>query len=189
MNITQSGNILTITSIETSSYTYIHVLQKVSTTDTIIYDYEFTDSFSTYTLAVDGYFIISEIKLPITPGYGYYISNNTIFDSDNNTVSIQELLDLEILDTNIVREDINYFSTNIINSYYINYIQSNYVNNLCSGKLLSSQDKITIDSLTMGLSIIQCLIECGEQYYEAQRIIEKLSLCTGIINTNCNCNG
>lgn len=189
MNITQSGNILTIVSSEISTYSYVHIIQNVTTVDTTIFDYEFSSSFSSFTLTEDGYFIITEIKLPTTPGYGYYISGNSVYDSGGNVVSVEDLLDIDTTTTNIVREDLDYFSTNILNNFYITYLQNNYLNSLCSGKLLSLQDKVTIDSITMGLSIIECLIDCGGKYYEAQRIIEKLSMCYGTINTNCNCHG
>lgn len=46
-----------------------------------------------------------------------------------------------------------------------------------------------IDTLTMGLALIEEL-NVYAQYYESQRIMEQLNKCIGNIDaTNCNCNG
>jgi hypothetical protein len=58
---------------------------------------------------------------------------------------------------------------------------------MCNCNCSSQSDKVTADALTMGITVLETLIEYA-QYMEALRILNQLSVCTGITNTGCGCN-
>lgn len=95
MKIEQFNDTLTLTSITVSGHKYIHAIQKVTTTDTTYYSGIFAESVSTIALTTDGYYIISEIRLPEqVVSNGYYILNDIIYDSSGNTITTENLLKL-----------------------------------------------------------------------------------------------
>lgn len=71
MNITQTNAIITITSTTNSNYKYVHVIQRVAINETTIISDVITTSSSSYTLGYDGYFIITEFRLPTNDGSDY----------------------------------------------------------------------------------------------------------------------
>lgn len=218
MEINQTDNVITTTSILESGYSYIHVIQKITTETSSIFDSNITDSESEFTLTSDGYFILSEIKLPSTVDTNvnhYYITGNTVYNWEGEEVSISTLITIDTTGTNIIREDIDYLSKYYIYKYYIDILKNRFLKNICNcgnsgtsncssgvynptlingvvdrGYKVSDpkQDKITIDTLTMGLEILDYLEEYL-LYMEAQRIIEQLAPCGSITNTGCGCNG
>lgn len=190
MNISQSENKLIIVSEETAMYRYIHIVQDVTIVNTTIVNDEFTDSMSYYTFSDDGYFIVTEMKLTTNPGDYYYISNDTIYDPTGTEITVEELLEVDIdLNPEIVREDQDYISMYYLDDYYLTLLKSKYLKNICNCgcSCIDNIDKVQLDTLTMGLDLIDALL-LKLQYHEVQRIVEKLSVCFGLTNTNCNCN-
>ena len=188
MQISTTKNTVNLVSTITSGYKYIHVIEKVTTTEVTLENSEFTESSSSYDLLTDGYYNIIEIKLPDSYSEGiYYIDGETIY-SPVGVITLEELLEVDVEGTNILREDNDYFLYYFLETYYIDLIQSKFLKSICTCSCVNSQDRVTIDTLTMGLELIKKLVEYL-QYMEAERMIEQLSTCSGIINTNCNCNG
>lgn len=188
MKIEQFDNTLTLTSITVSGHKYVHALQKVTTLTTTYYSGSFTENVSTSALTTDGYYIISEIRLPEGVSNGnYYILNNKIYNPSGVEISIEDLLTVNIIGTNIIRTDYNYVSCHYLNTYNINLIKQTFLKGICSCNCSTRTDKQTIDTIIMGLEVIKNLIDY-ELYLEAQRMIEQLGVCSGILNPNCNCN-
>lgn len=189
MEINRSSNVLSFSSEILTGYAYVHSMQKVTTKDTTLVWSDITDSLSSTSVSVDSYYIISEIRLPdhiVTNGY--YTINDKIYDLNGNEISVEQLLATSILNTNIIRVDTNYVFYYYIETYYIDLLKSRFQETINSCACLNKQDKITIDTLTMGLDIIKYLIPY-ELYNEIQRVIEQLSVCTGTITNNCACYG
>jgi len=190
MNIIQTANVLTLTSSAESGFRYIHTIQKISIAETTLENEIFTDSISSYTMPSDGYYIITEIKLTTIPGQYYYITGDTVYSSLGVEISIEDLLLLDVSGTNIVRIDTDLLNKYNTDLYYINLIKNKFLKTICACDCISKSDKLTIDTLTMGLALIENLV-LNLQFYEAQRIIEHLGICNNLIvsNPNCNCNG
>lgn len=184
MTITQTGNTVSITSTPQAGYRFIHAIQKVTSTVTTLVNDTFTDSASSFTLESDGYYIISETKLTTTPGAYYYISGDTVYSSVGVEITVEDLLEEELEQTTFV----NHFSRYNVNEYYINLLKSKFLNNICACNCISTSEKLTIDMLTMGITLIDSLV-IDEQFYEAERIVEQLGTCTNTITPSCNCNG
>lgn len=190
MNITQTENVLTLTSPVESGFRYIHTIQKVTITETTLVNKVFTDSISSYTMPSDGYYIITEIKLTTTPGQYYYIVGDIVYSSLGVEISVENLLAISVSGTNILRIDTDLLNKYNTNLYYVNLIKNKFLKIICTCDCISKSDKLTIDTLTMGLVLIENLV-LNLQFYEAQRIIENLGICNNLIvsNPNCNCNG
>lgn len=188
MEITQSENTINLTSTYISGHTYLHTIQQVTTIETTLFESIFTSSSSEIILIDDGYYIISEIRLPNQIVSGYYIIDEIIYDELGNEVTVEELLELDTTDTNIIREDIDYISYYNIETYLITLIKNKFLKGFCSCNCITDEDKRTIDTLMMGIEAIKNL-EVYLLYNEIQRIIEQLSVCTGTVNLNCSCNG
>jgi len=188
MNITQEKQILTLTSQATSSYKYVHAIQMVTVTETSLYESNITDSVSVFTLPQDGYYIISEIMLPITNGpSNYWTDGIHIYDPFDEVISVEVLLSVDPGTTNIVREDTDYINTYALKNYYENALKSLFLKDMCNCNC-TNNTKIELNILTMGIDLIELLTSTG-QYYEVQRIIEKLITCIGIAELNCKCYG
>ena len=189
MKIEQFSETLTLTSITVSGHKYIHALQKVTSTDTTYYSGIFTENVSTIAFATDGYYIISEIRLPEQViSNGYYTLNDIKYDPTANTITIENLLKVDITGTNIIRTDYNYLSYYYINKYNIDLIKQTFLKGICNCGCSTRTGGQTIDTLIMGIEVLKNLVDY-ELYYEAQRVVEQLGICTGILTTSCNCNG
>ena len=188
MNITQSQNIITITGTVTADYDYIHVIQQATIADTTSILESITNSISTKSLLADGYYQITEIKLPTTPGEYYYTNGTIVYDPNGDAISIANLLLVNPIGTNIVREDTDFITVYLLNTYYINLLKTKFLNGISGCECINKSEKLTIDFLTMGLYLIESLV-IAEQYNECQRIIEQLGICSGVVTPNCNCNG
>jgi hypothetical protein len=188
MNISQIENKINITSVNTSLYSYVHVINSITVNNTLVLHDPIVTSTSTYTLPYDGYFVISEIKLPTTPGNYYYTQNGSIYNPSGAIITTEELLDTNTQGTNIIRSDEDHVSIYYLQNYYINLLKSKYLKNICNCGCgcIDKVDKVKLDTLTMGLDLIEALLS-KVQYYEVQRIIEKLMVCFGIVDNNCNC--
>lgn len=187
MNITQTNAIITITSTTNSNYKYVHVIQRVAINETTIISDVITTSSSSYTLGYDGYFIITEFRLPTNDGSDYWTDGTFIYDP-SGVISVEELMALDPEVANLTRTDEDHVSLYFLNNYYINLLKSKYLKNICNCGCgcIDKQDKIKLDTLTMGLDLIEALLTKA-QYYEVQRIIEKLMVCFGMVDNNCNC--
>lgn len=184
MSVLKSGNLLTITSAVEAGYKYVHVVQKVTiTADEEIISNVITESESTKTLPGDGYFIVSEIKLRTDSGNWLYISGDTVYDNGIE-VAIEDLL----LETGLTRTDTDIVNTYTLSTYYSDLLKANFTKYLCGCACMSKYDKLTQDSLVMGMELIDLLI-VDQKYYEVQRVIEKLSTCHNLVTSNCDCNG
>lgn len=188
MNISQIEEVLHLVSIETNGYGFIHVIQDVRIHETTVAKDIFTNSSSTYTFLSDGYFIITEIKLPLVSGTGYYINGESVYNPNGQEISIEDLLLINPSTSNIVRSDQNYISLFLLKDYYLKLLKTKYLKNICNCGCgcIDKIDKVQLDTLTMGLDLIEAL-EVKSQYFEIQRIVEKLSVCFGLITSDCNC--
>lgn len=187
MELELTATTLNVTSIDSLGYSFVHIIQKITTTSTTIYDSNITEGTSEFVLETDGYYIVSEIKILDTesPGF-YYTDGESIYDTSGEEITIQELLDLDIEGTNLEREDQDLVTYYLLNTYYVDLVKSKFLKKICTCSCVRDSDKLTIDTLTMGLYAIQSLVDY-EQYYEAERLIEQLGVCSGVVNTNCNC--
>ena len=189
MNISKNNNELTLTSIVSAGYLYVHAIIKIGVEeDEIIFD-DITESESVYTLTQDGYFNVVEIKLPTSSGVGYYILGDVIYDPLDQPMTVAELLATDVTVTNIERDDNDLISTYFLNDYYIKLIKAKFLKDICNCACLDKSSKLMIDTLTMGLTLISKLEE-NMLFNEANRIINQLSVCTNITpNSDCNCYG
>lgn len=185
MEITQTNNNIEVVSTELSGYVYLHVYQKITTTVESIIQETYTDSSSSISLTTDGYYIISELKLRSTETPGeYYVLGEDIYTPEGELILLEDLMLIEDLE---IRTDANVLSYYYIEKYYIDLVKSKFLKGMCSCACINDLDKITIDTLTMGIEVLDILIKYS-QFYEAERMVEQLSVCTGIVNTNCSCN-
>lgn len=189
MNITNNNNTLLLSSTIDVGFKYIHSVIKVNIEDEELVFESITDSESSFVLSTDGYYKITEIKLPTTTGGGYYISGETIYNPSSQVILVEDLLLVDPIGTNIIRTDYNHIFIYFLNKYYTDLLNSQLLKQLkCGCQSVNKTDKTTIDILTMGLILIEKLIE-NLMFYEANRIIYKLSLCSNMVNyPNCNCN-
>lgn len=184
MEITQIANMLNLTSPATAGHSYVHVIDKITTSSESQVNDTIVDSTSSYELTSDGYYKVIEIRLPNTVSAGnYYTLDGDFFDTSGDQITLAELLEVE---SGVTRTDTNHLSYYYLDTYYLNLIKSKFLKNICGCSCSSQQDRITIDTLTMGLHLIASL-GTYLQYYEATRLIEQLSVCTGVSNVNCNC--
>ncbi len=191
MNVTSSQNTVTISDTELSGYKYIHVLQHVKVADDGLQNSNFSYTSSSFTLAYDGYYQITQIKLPTTPGTYYYILEGVtdqIIDPNGDVISLDTLLEVDPTGTTIVKTDQDYFTTYLLHEEYISLLTNKFVKNMCNCDCISKQDKLTIDTISMGLDLITVL-STYFKYNEAERIVEMLYNCLSIAPSNCNCNG
>jgi hypothetical protein len=113
--------------------------------------------------------------------------NGMIYDVNDLTVTIEDLLADQTLGA--TKTEIDYVSMYLIKIFYTNLIKTKYLQGLCTCGCATAIEKITVDSLTMGLIIADELL-LNNQYFEVQNIIEKLEVCAGYTSiSNCNCNG
>lgn len=186
MEIEQHGDTLTLTSPTISSHKYIHIIQKVTSTNTTFYSGVFSENISSIALTTDGYYILTEIRLPEIITVGYYIQNDKIYNNGVE-ISIEDLLKIDVEGTNILRTDSDYLSYYYINKYNIDLIKTTFLKGICNCGCSTREGNQTIDTLVMGIEVLKSLVDYN-LYYEAQRVVEQLSICTGEINSNCNCN-
>lgn len=147
----------------------------------------------------------------------YYIYNGAIYDGTDVQISALTILNTPTTGTNIIREDLDYFSTYFTYTYYISILKNKFLKNICScgntglptmPYVVNSyspnyvngvvdrgyntnnikQDRTTVDVLMMGLEIIKYLLEYL-LYMEAERIIEQIQPCNTGTNLGCGCNG
>jgi len=182
MEIKQTQNSIELTSIPLSGHSCLHVIEKItSTTNEVIYsNLEITSCFN---LPSDGYYIIHEIYLlNITTFNSYCIEEDIIYKPDGTVAKISDLLESDHI--SIIKEQSNFLLYYFLEEYYHKLLKKRFLNfTYCK----DSKDRLIIDTLTMGLEIIKSLINY-EQFEEAQRIIEKISICSDNTNVNCNCN-
>lgn len=189
MEIVRTNNVISITSPYASGYKYIHVTQIVENNQIVIFDSTFTETVSTVTTTADGYFIITEVKLPESESPGnYYILGGKIYNPLGEEITLEELLATDTDETNIVKESQEFLSYYFLNKYYIDLIESKLLKNVFSCNCMTPQDRVLIDTLSMGLDVIKTLMEYN-QFYEAKRILDKMSVCSGLVNPICKCNG
>ena len=124
-----------------------------------------------------------------TPGTYYILEDvvDQVIAPNGFPITITELLKIDPIVGGFARQDQDWFTYYQLHTYYINLIKSKFLNNICSCTCMSTNDKTMIDTLTMGLTLIDELLTFI-LYYEAERILEQLSACTGVVNTKCNCN-
>lgn len=189
MEIIQNNAKITITDPEVANYSYLHIVQRITIDNESIFDSKITTNYSEYNLTDDSYYIASSMKITTIPGSGYYISGDQVYNEFNVAVTAQDLLNIvDIESTNIVKSSQNYIFTYYIKKYYLDLIQSKFLKGLCACGCMDAQEKITVDALTMGLNLLEVLV-ANQYYYEAERLIEKLTVCTGIVNVGCGCHG
>lgn len=196
MTVTQASDTLTITSTASLVYSYIHVVQQVTTTATTVVSVTFTSSVSTYTLTEDGYYVITEIKAETENNGDYYITGGVLYDSgdaevynpDTDTLaSISTVLAFDYTATSMTKITLDHISYYELEAYYIDLLQNKFLKGICGCTCtFSDATKQTIDTLMMGLAIIQYM-NTYQQYNEAQRVLENLSSCVGLTTSDCGC--
>ena len=184
MIIERNNEWISIISTPAAGYYYVHTIQQVTTLETSLLHSVIVESESQYQFLIDGYFVVSEIALPDSAGSGIWTDGDKIYD-ENGEISVEDLLEVDPESSNIVREDQGIVTTYYLDEYYHNILESSLKAGLC-GKCLSATKQAELDTLMIGLEVIDHLVE-NEQYYEAQRIIEQLSTCAGLTESNCNC--
>lgn len=109
MNINIYQNELTVSDTEVVSSKYIHVVQLLGVGGPSTKYESYTYESSTFTLAVDGFYTITQLMLPTTPSPGdYYILEGVtdqIIDPSGNAISIEDLLAVNPVGTTITRQD------------------------------------------------------------------------------------
>lgn len=188
MIITKNENTITITSTIVEGYSYVHVVEKINIDEAneILSSSGITNSVSEHILVDDGSYIIFEFLLPNVSDGGYYISNNVVYTPTNTPISYASLILVDTEGTNIVKTVETIVNLYKLEDLYSSYLQNNFLNCLCSCKPVTQQSKLTVDVLTMGLNLIS-ILQTQEQFYEIQRIINKLQFCHN--SPKCNCNG
>lgn len=190
MNINIYKNELTVSDTAVSVFKYVHTIQLNNIAGTGVRYDKYTYDSSTTILATDGYYTITQIMLSLdqVPGTYYIIEDvvDQIIGPSGFPITITELLAVDPLEGGFERQDQDWFTYYQLNDYYINLIKAKFLNNICNCGCINTQDKLMIDTLTMGLALIDELITYTK-YYESERILEQLSKCTGIVNTSCNC--
>lgn len=189
MVVTKSNEWITITDFELVGYSYLHAIQSITTTGSFLLNYDIVESESIYQFEMDGYYIITSIRLLNTNTSGeYWTDGSKIYNPNGDEISVEDLLEITDfpIDLDIIREDSEYLLYYYLNNYYLSFINDKFANIIC-GRCQSTSNNVTQDTLVMGLYLIEYLEE-NEQYYEAQRIIEQLSACVGLSTaSNCNC--
>lgn len=185
MNVTLTNNVVGITSVAEAGYKFIQTIQQVLTTATSLVHNVIVDESSSKTLPADGYYIVSDIKLPTTPGSYYYTDGYVIYDPTGAVISYATLLAVDPVIGGFTRNDQNIFCYYTINTTYINAIKSKFLNRTCC---CNPEYKGLLDYFTMGLTLIPILV-AASSYNEAQRIIELLTACSANNVIDCNCYG
>lgn len=181
MQIAYNKNSVSLTSTVSAGTAYVHAIQKVTFASTTFVTSTITGSTSTYSFTTDGYYVLTEIPISTNPTGTYYTDMSVIYDSNGDEVDIEDLLEEEITMTSY-----NYLLFYFLETYYINLIKSKFLKSICGCGCTSSKEKLTIDTLTMGIDVLR-ILQTYEQFIEASRIIDQLSVCTGIVNPNCSC--
>lgn len=185
MIIERTNEWINIISTPAVGYYYVHAIQQVTTLETSLLHSIIVELESEYQFLIDGYFVISEILLPDSEGQGVWTDGDKIYDENGIEITVEQLLEIDPETSNIVRDDDSIVITYYLNEYYHSVLKVSLQDGLC-GKCKSTTQKAELDTLMIGLEVIDYLVE-NEQYYEAQRIIEQLSSCVGLMNSNCNC--
>ena len=185
MQIVQTNNTLSMTSTPQAGFKFVHIINKVTITlEEIIHD-TITDSISSKTLTYDGYYQVSEMKLTTTPGNYYYITGDVIYLNGDVKTS-EDLFNADPNTGGFTRTDYDIINTYNLNTYYTNLLKSAFTKDLCGCGCLSKYERTTLDVLIMGMELINQLTLI-ENYFEVQRIIERLSICTGLLTSGCDC--
>lgn len=174
---------------------------------------------SDFDMATDGLYEVTHIILPTEAWLNSAISKNSLtgytliyyYDSTSKSlkkyinnasvsVDIAEVLAVNSLDTTtIIRSDKNTFCMCRLNDCFYGMSKSllDRYQNTCYNKLDCIQYNIYLrDILWMAINVIKYLIDLT-QYYEAQKILENITLCNGICNASttnvssgggCGCN-
>jgi hypothetical protein len=177
MNLIKTNNILTITSTPSAGQEAILFIQKMlEDSEELLYTH--IGESTSYILTEDGYFKVTELLVSNTNQGNYYITNGITYNSLDAEVSPEELLE------NVIAND----SSNIINAhfitdYYKDILKSGFLKCLCK-----NSNKQIMDTITMGLFLIEYL-EQESLYYECARILKSLKTCNYVANLNCNCYG
>ena len=195
MELIQTNSTLTIFGTESVGYSNVYILQKMDPTTElpVNMDYKVSVAGTTFTLTSDGYYAINKFILSTTPSdTTYYISGEVVYVPGGDILMESGLYDLLLIEdyteTGITYEVTNYFTYYTIETYYLNLLKSKFLKSMCGCGCVSASDRVTIDTLTMGIEVIKSLV-LYSQFNEASRILNLLNTCTGIVNTNCNCHG
>lgn len=193
MELIQTQNTLVIEDTASVGYSNAYILQKIQTDigNTENIGHVVGSSGGVFTLPSDGYYMVHKFQITTIQNNGYYISAGEVYGPGDDLLSeysIYSLLTIEDYEEEGIAYDsmehLNYYN---IETYYINLLKTKFLKNMCGCSCDNQSNRITIDTLTMGLEVIKYLIEYS-QYNEASRIVDMLSICTGVININCNCN-
>lgn len=186
MATTLINNIIEIIDDSAVGYKYVHAVQKVTTTQVSLLESNIVDSTSSVTLGTDGYYIVSSLSIPDSDTGGYYTDGTNIYAPGGTQITISELLEIDTTGTEVERTDYDIVSYYYINKYYVDLLTEKFSKDICGCGCENDPKKLIIDTLTMGIKVLDTLVYY-KQYYEAERIIEQLGTCSGTTNTNCSC--
>lgn len=196
MEILQSDATLNIFGTAVFGYSNVYLIQRVDPCleDPVNVLAQIAAGGTTLTLTADGYYQIHKFTMSTTPtGSNWYISGNYAINPNMTSIlsgdALYDLLEIDPDDyagLGIAYEYVDHFSYYFIETYYINLIRSKLLQKICDNTCVPVSDKVTIDTLLMGIEVIKILIEQA-QYDEAARIVNLLSTCTGVTTTSCNC--
>ncbi len=192
MELTQIQNTLVIENTVIAGYSNVYILQKIetSTDSSSNLGYFISTSGGSFALTIDGYYKVYRFSITTTENAGYYIDGQTVYAPggdelyDNSIYSLLQIEDYE--EEGIIYEMEEHFNYYCIEKKYIDLLKNKFLKDMCGCGCITPSDKVTVDTLTMGLEVIKYLVQYS-QYYEADRIVSLLSTCTGIVNSNCNC--
>lgn len=184
-------------------------LNKIS--ENVVKDYKITPHKSQeedilIPIKFDGWFTVKHIVLPNKEWFDrevsnstssnlglysivYYADEETIYkylDGESYAIPLEELLEVNPVNTTISITSQDYISICFLTKCYINLCQQIFE----SRGLTQCQNKNNIDSelvykrdiAQMAINVIKYIVECNNQLYEAERIIELMYSCNGICN-------
>ncbi len=192
MELIQNQNILVITDTAVADRSNVYIIQRISPTSDVPENitYLISEDGGTVAITLDGYYNVHKLQITTIAGAGYYITGDQLYGPGDVLVTgtnIYSLLDIEdFLAVGITYSVENYFTYYNIETFYIDLLKNKFLRNICCCN--PPNDRVTIDALTMGIDVIKYLLEYLN-YNEAARIVDMLAVCTGVVNTNCGCNG
>lgn len=170
MKIEQNKSELVITSIEEIGYKYLHIIFDVEF-DSILHS-NITNNISVFNDLKDGYFKIYEIKLnDSSDNKNNYISDNCIYDKNNNIITALDLLN----DENQHKTVIDFFNKYNLKNCYINILK-NLLSSCSPCNDNNNKGGYIKDLLFIGLEVIEYLLEHG-MYNSAAQVLNQLKTC------------
>ena len=192
MELISSQNTIVINVENIPNFSNVYILQKIENSEEDFSNLEhyISNSGAMFILPEDGYYKVHRLLITTIPNDGYYINGSIVYAPGGEEIEsdeIYKLLEIEnYLGENIEYINQDYFNYFYVEKMYIDLLKNKLLMNSCGCSCKDLGDKVTIDTLTMGMEVIKYLVYYT-QYYEANRVVKLLTTCAGVITTNCNC--